>query len=86
VASGYALDPTVARESRGRVKRSNPAKDAFKREQPCPSTGKPSGACSGYVMDHVKPLDCGGADDPSNMQWQTIAEGKAKDKTERYCR
>jgi hypothetical protein len=29
----------------------------------------------------------GGADDPSNMQWQTIAEAKAKDKTERIgCR
>jgi hypothetical protein len=26
------------------------------------------------------------ADEPSNMQWQTIAEGKAKDKTERFCR
>jgi hypothetical protein len=48
--------------------------------------GKPSGACPGYVIDHVKPLECGGADDPSNMRWQTIAEGKAKDKTERYCR
>ena len=40
----------------------------------------------GYVIDHVKPLECGGADDPANMQWQTIADGKAKDKTERSCR
>jgi hypothetical protein len=55
------------------------------REQPCRSTSKP-GACPGYVIDHGKPLECGGADDPSNMQWQTIAEGKAKDKTEKYCR
>jgi hypothetical protein len=85
VASGYTLHPSVARDSHGRIKRSNAAKDAFKREQPCPSTGKPSGSCPGYVIDHVKPLECGGADDPSNMQWQTIAEGKAKDKTERYC-
>lgn len=29
---------------------------------------------------------CGGADAPGNMQWQTTAAGKAKDKTERYCR
>jgi hypothetical protein len=29
---------------------------------------------------------CGGADAPSNMQWQTVADAKAKDKTERACR
>jgi hypothetical protein len=38
------------------------------------------------VIDHVRPLECGGADDPRNMQWQTAAAAKAKDKTERYCR
>jgi hypothetical protein len=68
---------------RSRVHRSTEAKAAFKRQQPCPSTGKSSGPCPGYVIDHVKPLACGGADDPSNMQWQTAAEGKAKDKWER---
>jgi hypothetical protein len=78
IASGY--------DSHGRIKRSAAAKDAFKRQQRCPSTGRGSGSCPGYVIDHVKPLECGGADDPSNMQWQTIAEGKAKDKTERSCR
>ena len=71
----------------GRTRRSAAAKDGFKREQPCPSNGRRSGACPGYVIDHVNPLACGGADDPSNMQWQTIAEGKAKDKWERRgCR
>jgi len=45
-----------------------------------------SGRCPGYVVDHVKPLECGGADAPSNMQWQTVADGKAKDKTEGRCR
>jgi hypothetical protein len=39
------------------------------------------------VIDHIKPLACGEPDVPSNMQWQTIAEGKAKDKVERIgCR
>lgn len=70
------------RDSKGRIARSEKAKDAFKKEHPCPSTGKSSGACPGYVIDHVKPLKRGGADDPSNMQWQTTAEAKAKDKTE----
>jgi hypothetical protein len=39
-----------------------------------------------YVVDHVKPLECGGAEAPSNMRWQTVAAVKAKDKTERNCR
>jgi hypothetical protein len=38
------------------------------------------------VIDHVNPLEGGGADAPFYMQWQTIADGKAKDKTERNCR
>jgi hypothetical protein len=32
--------------------------------------------------DHIIPLKRGGADEPWNMQWQTIADGKAKDATE----
>ncbi len=68
-------------------KRSAAAKDAFKRLHPCPSTGKRSGACPGYVIDHRVALACGGADSPSNMQWQTVAEAKAKDRYERKgCR
>jgi hypothetical protein len=77
---------SVNRDSRGRIRRSSTAKHAFERQQPCPSTGRSSGACPGYVVDHVRPLECGGADAPSNMQWQTIAAGKAKDKTEGKCR
>jgi hypothetical protein len=56
---------------------------AFKRSHPCPATGLPYGSCKGWVIDHIDPLACGGADDPSNMQWQTKAEAKAKDKWER---
>jgi hypothetical protein len=79
-ARGEARAP---RESSGRAHRSQAAKNAFKREHPCPGNGHKSGACPGYVIDHVKPLACGGADDPSNMQWQTVAAGKAKDRVER---
>lgn len=67
--------------------RSSTAKAEFKRQQPCPATGNRRGACPGYVIDHVVPLCAGGADAPSNMQWQTVAEGKAKDREERrVCR
>jgi hypothetical protein len=52
------------------------------RSHPCPSTGKTYGACPGYVVDHITPLKRGGADSPSNMQWQTKEAAKAKDKWE----
>ena len=54
----------------------------FQRLHPCPSTGQPTGSCTGYVVDHIIPLKRGGLDAPSNMQWQTIAEAKAKDRVE----
>ena len=62
--------------------RSLEAKHEFKRSNPCPSIGKPSGACPGYVIDHVQALKHGGADAPSNMQWQTTSAAKGKDKVE----
>lgn len=76
----------VKRNSHGKIKRSRAARSAFTRQHPCPSTGKTSGRCPGNVVDHKIALECGGPDDPSNMQWQTVADGKAKDKTERNCR
>lgn len=41
-----------------------------------------SGPCPGYVFDHVVPLKRGVADVLSNMQWQAMAEAKAKDRIE----
>ena len=71
-----------ARDSHGRIKRSESAKSTFQRLNPCPATGKNNGRCPGYVIDHIVPLKRGGQDAPSNMQWQTKAEAKAKDKVE----
>jgi len=34
------------------------------------------------VVDHIVPLKRGGADLPNNMQWQNVAEAKAKDRVE----
>ena len=66
----------------GKIARSAKAKDEFKHSHPCPSTGRASGACPGYVIDHVQALKHGGADSPNNMQWQTTAAAKEKDKWE----
>jgi hypothetical protein len=69
-------------EARDRAQRT-----AFFREHPCPATNKTHGACPGWVVDHIIPLCAGGADDPSNMQWQELEVSKEKDKEEwRTCR
>jgi hypothetical protein len=63
--------------------RSGAMRAAFVRANPCPETGQRRGSCPGWVVDHVIALECGGADHPSNMQWQTVADARAKDKWER---
>ena len=73
---------SVPRASYGRIARSPAAKRTFKADHPCPATGRSSGRCPGYVVDHVVALKRGGADAPSNMQWQTTAAAKAKDRVE----
>jgi hypothetical protein len=55
---------------------------AFQRAHPCPATGKPTGACPGFDRDRIIALCRGGPDSAANMQWQTIAEAKAKDRWE----
>jgi hypothetical protein len=67
----------------GKAYRDPAQRRAFVQSHPCPSTGKTKGRCPGYVVDHVKPLCAGGPDRPSNMQWQTTAEAKNKDRLER---
>jgi hypothetical protein len=69
------------RDKNGKIVRNKAAKKQFQN-----ATGYPKGR-PGYVTDHIIPLACGGQDVPSNMQWQTIAEAKAKDAIERAnCR
>ena len=66
----------VKRDHNGKIARSSKAKKEYMRK-----TGYSKGR-RGYVIDHIKPLKRGGADKPSNMQWQTKREAKAKDKIE----
>ena len=59
----------------------------FRLANPCPSTGETRGACPGYIIDRVIPQACGGAEEPANMQWQTLAQAREKDRWERIgCR
>jgi len=80
-SSSVPRKSTIAhRKSNGKIKRSVAAKNEFMKR-----TGYPKGR-KGYVLDHIVPLECGGADVPSNMQWQTVQEAKIKDRSERNCR
>lgn len=66
----------ASNHSHGSYHRSSREKHEFE------ATGHPHG-WPGHVVDHITPLACGGADVPSNMQWQTRTDAKAKDKWER---
>lgn len=74
--------PDILRDKHGRIARSTTAKTAFKHLQPCPATGLSYGRCPGYIIDHIVALKRGGPDAPTNMQWQTVADAKAKDRWE----
>lgn len=56
---------------------------AFRATHPCPATGKTTGACPGWVVDHIYPLCAGGADAPANMTWQETRASFQKDRLER---
>jgi len=75
--TGHGRAPTHSTRTRKqKIVRSLAARKEFMRK-----TGYPHGR-PGYIIDHVKPLCKGGPDTPENMNWQTKAEAKAKDKIE----
>lgn len=71
------------RDESGRIKRSRKVVAIFRATVPCPATGEVGGRCPGYVVDHIVPLACCGRDELDNLQYQTKADAKAKDKVER---
>jgi len=72
-----AFGQSRAGHHRGRWDGDPAQRAAFTRANPCPSTGKTSGDCPGYVVDHRVPLACGGADKPTNMLWRSTTEPAA---------
>lgn len=72
----------------GAVETAAPGRDPqqvvlFRRDHPCPATGRTDGACPGWVVDHRWPLCAGGKDAPDNMAWQMTASSYDKDRVER---
>lgn len=67
--------------------RSKYERSAFRAANPCPSTGRTSGACPGYEVDHPVPLYAGGLDHRSNMQWLRVEDHRWKTRWDvRECR
>jgi hypothetical protein len=58
---------------------------AFRKSNPCPVTQKTTGACPGFVVDHIVPLCFDGADLPGNMAWQEVRASYKKDVFERQA-
>ena len=65
-------------------KRRDPAQvRAFRKTHPCPATMKTTGACKGWVVQHLYALCFGGKDTPANMAWQPYADSLKSDVFER---
>lgn len=84
---------TPVRDAAGVIARSEKVKLDFQKLYPCPATGRKTGACPGWAKDHVIPLDCGGCDSVTNLQWlknsiKSCPGTECKDRWERkiYCR
>jgi 5-methylcytosine-specific restriction endonuclease McrA len=90
--SGAVDDPRYCgepkRDALGHIARSTTQRARFVRVFPCPATLQVTGACKGWQVDHIIPLDSGGCDAPHNMQWlpdaiKTCASSACKDRWER---
>jgi hypothetical protein len=65
----YRYSGSVVRAADGTTLRSTKVINAFKKQWACPATNLHTGACAGWAIDHIVPLDCGGVDAVWNMQW-----------------
>jgi hypothetical protein len=69
-------------DARGRIRRNPAARRAFVTTHPCPALGRQAAPAPATWSITFVSLKNGGADDPSNMQWQSIEDAKLKDRTE----
>ena len=72
------LTPAALAKDKAPKAGSDSEKAIFRKSHPCPSNGKTSGACPGYVVTYITPPKKGGAHTAANMQWLTNVEGKSQ--------
>lgn len=84
---------TPNRDADGGITRRSDVLRAYRALYPCPATGKTTGPCPGWNIDHTVPLACGGCDSVANLTWLPVeikrcAGIHCKDRWERrvYCR
>lgn len=83
----YCYAPAdVPRDAAGRIIRSSSVIYRFRQAHPCPVTGLRDGACTGWSIDHIIPLVCGGCDSVNNLQWlpNSIKSGPDADDKDRW--
>lgn len=66
--------------------RSRAALREFRKAHPCPITGRTTGACPGWEIDHVVPLCCKGKDAHSNLRWLSHEEHQFRHRNGIDCR
>lgn len=71
------------RDARGVIVRSSAVLRQFQALNHCPSTHAPTGACPGWIKDHVRPLAACGCDSIGNLQWLPVEMWRAKSLWER---
>ncbi|CAM4021035.1 HNH endonuclease [Roseateles saccharophilus] len=87
LALAAAVFLVLAAPSDARPRRSLAAVAEFRQLSPCPVTGKPAGACPGYVVDYVVPPCAEGENSPDNLRWLTLTQARDNGNWEReYCR
>lgn len=70
------------RDKNDRIARSTSVLRAYQKLHPCPATGKTSGACPGWAINHVIPLAKGGCDSVINLMWVPV---QIKSCSSQYC-
>lgn len=82
IVTTQPLDPRYCgpplRLSSGKIYRNPDVIVQFRRAHPCPSTGRRSGPCPGWAVDHVIPLASCGCDAMLNLQWLPVATKSAR--------
>lgn len=69
----------IPRDINGSISRSPLVLSQFQKAFPCPVTNKRSGACPGFVKDHIRPLCSGGHDSVENLKWSETGYSKLRD-------